>query len=69
MKKLNKVENKNMLQGTKGGWTRCKICGSNVTGNFAKKYAHCVKHAWNSVYSVVELVGICFGICNQDSKA
>ena len=62
MKKLNKVENMNMLQEVKGGWNRCSICGTTVNGNFAKKYAHCVKHAWNSVKPIVELVGICFGV-------
>ena len=62
MKRLNQMDNENMLKDVMGGWNKCKICGTTVTGNFAKKYAHCVKHAWNSVMPIVELVGICFGI-------
>ena len=62
MKRLNMMENEKQLKEVKGGWDRCKICGSTVKGNFAKKYAHCVKHAWNSVKPIVELVGICFGV-------
>ncbi len=45
-----------------GGWNRCAICGTTVNGGFWKKYAHCVKHAWNATMPLVSLVGLCFGI-------
>ena len=45
-----------------GGWNTCRICNSYVNGGFWTKYAHCVRHAWNSVFSVFELVGVCFGM-------
>jgi len=62
MKKLNQTENQEMLKETKGGWNRCAICNTYVSGGFWKKYAHCVKHAWNATMPLVTLVGICFGI-------
>jgi len=62
MKKLNQVENKEMLKEIKGGWNRCAICNTYVSGGYVKKYAHCVKHAWNAVFPFWELVETCFGI-------
>ena len=62
MKKLNRVENENMLKEVKGGWDRCAMCGTTVRGGFWTKYGHCVKHAFNSVLSVADLVGTCFGV-------
>ncbi len=45
-----------------GGWDRCAICGTTVNGGFWKKYAHCVKHAWNAVFPIYELLDVCFNI-------
>ena len=46
----------------RAGWTKCKICGQNVYGGFWTKYYHCLKHAWNSVMPILELVAFCFGV-------
>ena len=58
MKKINERQQK----AVKAGWTRCKICGTNVTGGFWTKYYHCVKHSWKAVMPVAELVKFCFGV-------
>ena len=58
----NITQNTNAIRNANGGWTRCRICGQNVYGNWWTKYTHCFKHAWNSVLPIAELVTFCFGI-------